>query len=88
MPKEKGMYVNLPRLLRRQTVDILMLGYVIGYSKNAPIPILQIRKGIVKFMEEMSLSEDEYPIESAVVTYYRMLREYNSFKKYHESNKS
>ena len=88
MPKSKGMYVNLPRLLKRQTVDILMLGYVIGYSKNAPIPILQIRKGIMKFMEEMGLSEEDYPVESACTTYYRMLKEYNNFKTFVRHDKS
>jgi len=82
MPKQKGLYVSLPKLLTRQAVDILMLGYVMGYSDSAPIPILQIRKGVEKFMQRMDLQEDDYPLDSAIVTYYRMLGEYNNFAKY------
>jgi hypothetical protein len=82
MPKTKGLYVSLPKLLTRQAVDILMLGYVMGYSDSAPIPILQIRKGVEKFMQRMDLQEDDYPLDSAIVTYYRMLGEYNNFAKY------
>ena len=80
MPKDKGLYVHLPRLLKRQAVDLLMLGYVMGYRHVSPIPVLQIRKGIQKFMEDMGLGEDDYPLDSAIVTYYRMLGEYNKFK--------
>ena len=80
MPRVKGMFVNLPRLLRKNAVNLIMLGYVMGFSKNAPIPILQIRKGVKKFTEEMDLSEDDFPLESAMVEYYRMIKDYNSLK--------
>jgi hypothetical protein len=87
MPRTKGLYTDLPKLLQRQTVDTLMLGYVIGWSKRSTFPVLQIKNGVESFMREMNITEDEYPLESAIVTYYRMLKEYNSFKKYHETNK-
>lgn len=80
MPKNKGLYVNLPRLLKRQAVDLIMLGYVMGYRHVSAIPVLQIRKGIQLFMEDMGLSEDDYPLDSAIVTYYRMLKEYHKFQ--------
>jgi len=79
MPKDKGLYVHLPRLLKRQAIDLIMLGYVMGWRHVSPIPVLQIRKGIEHFMEDMGLGEDDYPLESAVTTYYRMLGEYNKF---------
>ena len=85
MPKVKGLYVSLPKLLTRQAVDIMMLGYVMGYSDSCTIPILQIKKGIEKFMKKMDLSEDDYPLDSAIVTYYRMIGEYNNFVKYNKS---
>jgi hypothetical protein len=87
MPKDKGMYVNLPKLLKRQAIDLIMLGYVMGYRHVSSIPVLQIRKGIQLFMSDMNLSEDDYPLESAVVTYYRMLKEYNKFNFNDNSNK-
>jgi hypothetical protein len=79
MPKNKGLYVNLPKLLKRQAIDLIMLGYVMGYRHVSPIPVLQIRKGIKLFMDDMGLSEDDYPLDSAIVTYYRMLKEYHKF---------
>lgn len=79
MPRVKGLYADLPKLLRRQAVDLIMLGYVMGYRHVSPIPVLQIKKGLEHFMEDMGLSEDDYPLESAMVTYYRMLKEYNKF---------
>ena len=87
MPRTKGLYTDLPKLLQRQTVDTLMLGYVIGWSKRSTFPVLQIKNGVESFMKEMNITEDEYPLESAIVTYYRMLREYNSFNDYHKTNK-
>ena len=86
MPKVKGLYADLPKLLQRQAVDLIMLGYVMGYRHVSPIPVLQIKKGLEHFMEDMGLSEDDYPLESAMDTYYRMLKEYNKFN-YGKCNK-
>jgi hypothetical protein len=86
MPREKGLYVHLPRLLKRQAVDLMMLGYVMGYRHTSPIPVLQIKRGIEKFKEDMGFSEDDYPLQSAIVTYYRMLDEYNKMKIYDKSD--
>ena len=86
MPREKGLYVHLPRLLKRQAVDLLMLGYVMGYRHKSPLPVLQIKTGIEHFKEDMGFSEDDYPLQSAIVTYYRMLDEYNKMKIYDKSD--
>lgn len=84
MPKQKGLYIDLPKLLIRETIDKLMLGYVLGYRHISPIRVLQVKKGIEMFMEDMKLSEEDYPLDSAIVTFYRMLSEYNTFQ--NESN--
>ena len=86
MPKEKGLYVHLPRLLKRQAVDLIMLGYVMGYRHVSAIPVLQIKKGIEEFKKDMNFSEEDYPLQSALVTYYRMLDEYNKMKEYDKSD--
>ena len=77
MPKEKGLYTRLeiPKLLYRQTIDQWMFAYVHGYRHTSAIPVLQVKAGIIKFMEDFGLSEDDFPVESAIVTFYRMLRE-------------
>lgn len=82
MPPVKGLYVHLPKLLQRQAVDLLMLGFVMGYRHKSPIPVLQIKAGIEKFMADMGLSEDDYPFETARVTFYRMLGEYYEFNNF------
>jgi hypothetical protein len=77
MPKEKGLYstLNIPKLLYRQTVDQWMFAYVHGYSDNSLIPVLQITAGIKAFMRRYGLEEDDYPVGSAIITFYRMLGE-------------
>jgi len=56
-----------------------MLGYVLGYRNISPIRILQVKKGIQAFLEDIGCSEDEYPLESAVRTFYVLLDEYREF---------
>jgi hypothetical protein len=77
MPKEKDLYVKLqiPKILYRQTVDQWMFAYVHGYRHISPIPILQVKAGIEAFMVDFGLEEDYYPVDSAVVTFFRMYGE-------------
>ena len=77
MPKEKEIYLCLPKLLRRETLDRLMLGYVLGYRHVSAIPILQVRAGIQKFIEDMDLTEDDFPLDSAVVRFYNLYYDLN-----------
>lgn len=72
MPKDKGLYLNLPKLLTRQTVDIGMLFYVIGYRHKSPLKLLQVHDGIKDFMEDMQFSEDEFPLDSAITRFYSL----------------
>lgn len=77
MPKRKGLYVNLniPKLLQKQTIDSWMFAYVIGYRHVSPIPILQVKAGIEHFMEDFGLEEDDFPLDSAIVAFFRMMKE-------------
>ena len=80
MPKERGLYLNMPRLLTRQTMDHLLLGYVIGYRHISPVSVLQVRAAVEKFIEDFELSEDDYPYDSMLSSFYRLyddLSEYN-----------
>lgn len=77
MPKRKGLYQNLeiPKLLYRQTIDQWMFAYVHGYRHVSSIPVLQVKAGIEHFMEDFGLGEDDYPLDSAIVAFFRMKKE-------------
>lgn len=83
MPKERGLYLNLPRLLTRQTMDHILLGYVIGYRHISPLNVLQVRAAVEKFIDDFQLSEDDYPFDTILRNFYKIyddLIEYNSQK--------
>jgi hypothetical protein len=77
--KKKDLYIDIPKLLRRQTIDHLMLGYVLGYRNISPIKILQVRPAIKAFIEDIGCSEDEYPLDSALCNFYSLLDEYREW---------
>lgn len=77
MPKEKGMYLNMSRLLTRQTIDHILLGYVLGYRHSSQLPVLQVRAAIDKFIDDFQLSEDDYPFETCMRTFYKLYADLN-----------
>jgi hypothetical protein len=82
MPKEKGLYksLDISKILYRTTIDHFMFAHVIGYSKNSLIPVLQVTAGIRSFMDTFGFEEDDYPLNSAIITFYRMLEEARTAK--------
>ena len=72
MPKEPELYLSMPRLLTRRTMDHLLLGYVLGYRHSSPLPVLQVRAAIEKFIEDFQIQEDEYPFDSMVRNFYKI----------------
>jgi hypothetical protein len=82
MSRSKGFYreLDISKILYRTTIDHFMFSHVIGYSKNSLIPVLQVTAGIRSFMETWRLSEDGYPLNSAIITFYRMYEEANVAK--------
>lgn len=81
MPKKKGFYINLPKFVTRDALDKIMFGFVLGYKYRGIIPIMLVKEAIMKFQEEFNLTDDEYPLDSAVVTFYNILKEYQEFVK-------
>lgn len=81
MPKERGLYLNLPRLLTRQTMDAILLGYVLGYRHCSPLQILQVRAAIEKFIEDFDLSEDDYSFDSAITRFYSLYDDLHEYTK-------
>lgn len=86
MPKERGLYLNLPKLLTRQTMDLILLGYVLGYRHSSPLGVLQVRSAVEKFIEDFQLSEDEYSFDSAITRFYNLYYDLNEYIK-HDDNR-
>lgn len=79
MPKKKKYYVNLPKLLIHEPLDLIMFGYQLG-AKDA-LPSAEIRKIGEMFMDTFNITEDEYPLEGALQNYYRMFKKYVEMRK-------
>ncbi len=74
MPKEKRIFFDVPKMYKRQCLDHLMFGYVHGIRRG--LPSVSIVDAIEMFKEDNSLTEEDYPMESAYKTYDRMRKEY------------
>ncbi len=79
MPKEKPYYINIDKLLKHDAIDKFMFAYVTGMRRA--LPGNHLNKCIEMFKDEFLLSEDNYPLESALQTYYRMLKSYRVYRK-------
>ena len=79
MPKKKKLYVDVPKLLLYETIDHLLFAYIMGVQEIAPTASLQ--KSVELFMERFNLNEDNYPLDQAKQTWYRMLESYREFRK-------
>lgn len=82
MPKRKRIYDGLPKILYRDTIDKMLFGYVLGFRNRNSLQVLEIREGCAQFLKDMELSEDDYSLENAMQTFYRMHLTYNDFQKF------
>lgn len=74
MPKRKKYYIDIPKLLLYDTLDKLMFGYVMCGRRTLPSASLKML--VEAFMEDYNLCEDDYPVEQALQTWYRMFDSY------------
>lgn len=88
MPKTKGLYLNLPKLLKRDTLDKLLLGYVMGYRNQNLLKVLEVRAACIQFMEDFNLAEDDYPLDTAITTFYNLYKEHQEFRKFIKKSKN
>ena len=79
MDCDKHISISVPKMYRRNSLDLIMFGFVEGMK--AALPSLTIQECLIMFQRKASLSDNEYPLESARMAYYRMQKEYT------ESNK-
>lgn len=75
MTKQKPIIQSIPSLYKRSAEDLIMYGYVLGMQKG--IPTASTQKCIDMFMKEFNLSEEDYPRDSACVTFRRVRGEHD-----------
>jgi len=73
------MYVNFPEFYVSEIVDVALFTYVFGLQRG--IPSITIMRAVELFLEDMDLSEDEYPLDQAYRTWYRMHKKYVKLRK-------
>jgi len=74
MPREKPFEVNIEKFYKYKAVDIMLFAWVSCLEKN--LPAVNQTKAIENFLAWMGLSEDDYPLDSAKVTYSKMKKDY------------
>jgi len=70
--KQKGYLYSIHRFYQYQALDLVMFGYVLGATKT--LPSLPITKAVEMFLSDFNLCEDEYCLETARFTFYRILK--------------
>ena len=71
MGNRKEVVVNIPRLYKWESLDLIMFGYVQGL--RYALPSLTVPIAITQFLKNFGLSEDQYPFEYAYQSYRRVI---------------
>ncbi len=70
--KQKGYLYSIHKFYTYQTFDMIMFGYVLGATRV--LPTLSVNKAIEMFLDAFNLCEDEYCVEAARASYYRIMK--------------
>ena len=68
MPRVKPYMKKIPAFYRKQAIDIMLFAHVTALEQYQ----MPITDAILNFRETYDLTEDDYPMESAQVTYTNM----------------
>jgi len=74
MSKVKPIEKKIPALFRRNSLDHMMFGFVHGV-RNV-LPSTSIKEAVSLFMSTQDLTEDDYPLTSAMTIFNRMNKEF------------
>lgn len=80
--KQKPVLKPIQALYKRNQIDLLLFGWVQGVRKY--IPAANIADLVDDFLIEYDLEEIDYPYESAITTYNRMLKDFKKLKENHD----
>ena len=70
--KQKGYLYSIHKFYTYQALDLVMFGYVLGATRT--LPTLSVNKAIEMFLDDFNLCEDEYCVEAARASYYRIMK--------------
>lgn len=79
MPKRKKAYIDIPKFLTSQALDIAMFCYILGVQRG--MPSITLKRAMELFMEDCNLTEDDYPLDLGLRMWYRMHKRYVEFRK-------
>ena len=63
MPKKKKYYIDVPKLIMYEALDLLMFSFVIGMKRG--MPTVTLKRCVELFMDDYNLCEDNYPMDHA-----------------------
>jgi hypothetical protein len=63
----------IPKLYKRKTLDIMIFTFI--YAQRTLIPSITVKEAAIGFMREFRLGEEEYNLNSVLVTYNRVNKE-------------
>ena len=68
------MFKNIKKFYKRENFKLIYFGYVNAIRFN--MPTVSIEKATLNFMKHHQLADDDFSLESAMVEYNRMAKEY------------
>ena len=74
MSKEKPFENRIPAFYKKNAIDLMLFAYVMGMRRG--LPAVKIGKSIELFLNDFGLTEDDYPIESAIRTHTRITEDF------------
>jgi len=74
MSKEKPFEHKIAAFYKKCSIDMMMFGCVMGITEV--LPAVNIDRAIEIFKKWMDLSEDDYPTNSARITYSRIKQDF------------
>lgn len=78
MSKEKPFENKIPAFYKKNAVDLMMFGFVRGVKHTLPSMDRDsaTNRCVESFLKEFGLTEDDYPIESAMRTHTRITEDF------------
>ena len=80
MSKQKPFERVIPAMYKKHAIDLLLFAYVCGFQRGRPGD--NYKNMINCFLKDFDLSEDDYPIECALITYRRLRKDYFNLLKH------
>ena len=74
MPKEKPIEGSIKNFYKKRAIDLCMYGYVQGFTDA--LPAVTIREAVCFWMRKYNISEDDYPMDTAVSNYSRIKQDF------------